>query len=128
VGLYLAGAEVFLRGRDGGRTRVAADEIEVGALEPGALPDQPAILVNATPLGMRAGDASPFDAGEVKGALAVVDMVYGPEETALVAFARAAGLPAADGLTVLAQQGFAQHAAFTGTLPPKAAMLEVLGK
>ena len=128
VGLYLAGAEVFLRGRDGDRTRAAAGELELGALEPGDLPDQPAILVNATPLGMNVGDASPFEAGEVAGALAAVDMVYGPEETAFMALARAAGLPAADGLTVLAQQGFAQHAAFTGTLPPKQEMLEAVGK
>jgi shikimate dehydrogenase/3-dehydroquinate dehydratase type I len=127
IGLYLAGAEVFFRGRDGERTRVTAAELGVGALEPDAMPPESAILVNATPLGMSAEDSSPFSEAEFDGAVAAVDMVYGPRETAFVSLANAAGVPAADGRTLLAQQGFAQFAAFTGKMPPKEAMVAAVG-
>ncbi len=128
VGLDLAGAEVFLRGRDAERTREFAEMLEVEPLEPGAMPDRAEILVNATPLGTRPGDASAFSGAEVDGAVAVVDMVYGDQETAFIARASAAGIPAADGKTVLAYQAFAQFAAFTTTMPPKEAMLRAIGR
>jgi shikimate dehydrogenase/3-dehydroquinate dehydratase type I len=128
VGLYLAGAEVFLRGRDAERTREFAEMLEINALEPGAMPADAAILVNATPLGTRRGDAAAFTDAEIDGATAVVDMVYGAEETALIARAGTTGVPAADGKTVLAHQAFAQFAAFTTTMPPKEAMLKAIGR
>ena len=127
VGLHLAGAEVFLRGRDGENTREFAEMLEVGALEPGAMPKNAEILVNATPLGTGAEDPSPFADGEIAGATAVVDMVYADHETPLTVLARAAGIPTADGKTVLAHQAFAQFAAFTTRLPPKEAMLAAIG-
>ncbi len=40
----------------------------------------------------------------------------------------AAGIPAADGKTVLAHQAFAQFAAFTTRMPPKEAMLKAIGR
>jgi shikimate dehydrogenase/3-dehydroquinate dehydratase type I len=127
IGLYLAGADVYLRGRDGDRTRAAADELGVGALDPDAMPDRPVIVVNATPLGMRPDDPSPIAEGAITTQVAAVDMAYGPRETAFIAAARRAGVPAADGREVLAQQGFAQFAAFTTKLPPKQAMREAVG-
>jgi shikimate 5-dehydrogenase len=54
-------------------------------------------------------------------------MVYGPHQPALAELAAASGTPYVDGRTVLAHQGFAQFAAFTGELPPKEAMLEAIG-
>lgn len=128
VGLHLAGADVFLRGRDTERTRVTADALEIGFLESGEVPDRAEILVNATPLGSHFDDPSPFDDDEVDRAAAIVDMVYASSETALVARARAAGIPAADGIDVLVHQAFAQFAAFTTTLPPKEAMWAAVGR
>jgi len=128
VGLYLAGADVFLRGRDAERTQEFAEMLEIDALEPGAMPEETEILVNATPLGAQPGDASVFNDAEIDGAAAVVDMVYGAEETAFIAKARTTGIPTADGKTVLAHQAFAQFAAFTTTLPPKEAMLKAIGR
>lgn len=128
VGLHLAGAEVFLRGRDADRTREFAEVLEIGALDPGAMPHEAEILVNATPLGSNPDDPSPFADGEVDGAAAVVDMVYTDGETPLAVLARAAGVPTADGRTVLAHQAFAQFAAFTTQLPPKEAMLKAIGR
>ena len=128
VGLYLAGAEVFLRGRDAERTRETADFLEINALEPDAMPEGAEILVNATPLGSQPDDTSPFAEGETAGVAAVVDMVYAAQETPLMALSRAAGIPIADGRTVLAHQAFAQFAAFTTTMPPKEAMFEAIGR
>ena len=128
VGLYLAGAEGFLRGRDAENTREFAEMLEIEALEPDAMPSKAEILVNATPLGTRPGDPSPFDEDEIAGVAAVVDMVYGEQETALVGLAMKAGLPTADGRTVLAYQALAQFAAFTTRIPPKEAMLKAIGR
>lgn len=128
VGLDLAGATVWLRGRDEGRTREIAERIEVGALAAGEMPDRVEILVNATPLGSSPDDPCPFADDGVAGAAAVVDMVYGPSDTSLVEKARAAGVPVADGRSVLAHQAFAQLAAFTTRLPPKEAMLAAVGR
>jgi len=127
VGLYLAGAEVSLRGRDSENTREFAEMLEIAALEPGGMPEGAEILVNATPLGTRGDDPSPFTGDEIAGATAVVDMVYGETTTALITNAEASGIPVVDGRTVLAYQAFAQFAAFTTTVPPKDAMLAAIG-
>lgn len=128
VGLHLAGAEVLIRGRDAERTRTVAGVLDISALEPGESPERAEILVNATPLGSSFDDPSVFDDDEIDAAAGVVDMVYGPHETALVARARSAGVPTADGIDVLVHQAFAQFAAFTTTLPPKEAMLAAVGR
>jgi 3-dehydroquinate dehydratase/shikimate dehydrogenase len=120
VGLDLAGANVRLRGRDDGRTRQVAGTIGVRWLAPDEAPPAGAILVNATPLGSSEDDLLPFTEAEVAGSTAVVDMVYGSRPPALAAIA---GARYVDGRSVLARQGFAQFAAFTGQLPPKDAML-----
>jgi len=129
IGLHLAGADVLLRGRDTERTREYAEMLGIGALESGDMPPAKVeILVNATPLGSQPGDASVFNDNEIDGVAAVVDMVYGADETVLMAKARAADIPTADGKTVLAYQAFAQFAAFTTRIPPKEAMLKAIGR
>lgn len=123
VGLDLAGADVWLRGRDDDRTREIAETIGVGWLTAGDAPSAASILVNATPLGSSADDPLPFSEPEVEAAGAIVDMVYGSQPPRL---ASAAGERYIDGRAVLAFQGFAQFAAHTGKLPPKEAMLGAL--
>ncbi len=123
VGLDLAGANVRLRGRDDGRTRQIAVTIGVRRLAPDEAPPAGAILVNATPLGSSPDDPLPFTKAEVESAAAIVDMVYGSRPPAL---AEIAGARYVDGRSVLACQGFAQFAAFTGQLPPKDAMLAAI--
>jgi 3-dehydroquinate dehydratase type I len=128
VGLHLAGADVAMRGRDETTTLEIAEGMGLAALAPDRAARPGAILVNATPLGSEPEDASAFSASEVDEAGAVVDMVYGDSETELTRLARAAGVPVADGISVLAHQAFAQYAAFTGKLPPKGAMLAAVGR
>jgi shikimate dehydrogenase len=52
----------------------------------------------------------------------VVDLAYGPEETALVAAARAAGCVVVDGFEALVRQGAASFRLWTGLEPPVAVM------
>lgn len=62
------------------------------------------LIVDATPLGMAAGDPAPFDTALLHEGQWVFDAVYGHGETALVAAARAAGCAALDGAGMLVAQ------------------------
>jgi shikimate 5-dehydrogenase len=126
VGLDLAGADTWLRGRKTDHTRDVAEALAVRWLEPEQPAPDGAVLVNATPLGSAESDPSPFSESEVEGASAVLDMVYGEAAGALEKMAEGHGVPYLDGRTVLAHQGFAQFAAFTGQLPPKEEMIRAL--
>lgn len=79
-------------------------------------------VINATPLGMADADPTPrflLDAlaGSAPGAT-VLDMVYAPLETPLLAAARAAGLRPVDGLTMLLGQARRAFELFFGRMPP----------
>jgi len=73
------------------------------------------LIVNATPV--RDELLVEPRAGQV-----VVDLAYGPEETALVAAARAAGCTVVDGREALVRQGAASFRIWTGYEPPLEAM------
>jgi shikimate dehydrogenase len=57
----------------------------------------------------------------------VVDLAYGPDETALVAAARAAGCTVIDGREALVRQGAASFERWTGTPAPVDVMRRALG-
>jgi shikimate dehydrogenase len=57
----------------------------------------------------------------------VVDLAYGPEETALVTAARAAGCRVVDGREALVRQGAASFRLWTGLEPPVDVMRAALG-
>jgi len=85
------------------------------------------VVVNATPVGMAGGEAAastPFDVAELNEAAVVVDIVYNPLETPLLAHARARGLVVVDGLSMLVGQAAAQFEAWTGVAAPIEAMRE----
>lgn len=65
------------------------------------------LVVNATPLGLRAGDRLPFRLSMLAGVTAVYDIVYRSGGTAWVQYARSLGLPADDGKEMLIQQAAA---------------------
>ncbi len=69
------------------------------------------LVVNATPV--RDAVLVDLHAGQT-----VVDLAYGPEETALVAAARAAGCDVIDGLEALVRQGAASFRLWTNLEPP----------
>ncbi len=68
-------------------------------------PAKNAIVVNATSLGLNAGDKSPLPPELLKSGMVVYDATYGAHVPALVAAARARKIPATDGRTMLAWQG-----------------------
>ena len=65
------------------------------------------LLLNATPLGLKPGDASPLEGTNfpLQQARAVYDMIYRPAETKLLKAAKAAGCKTANGLGMLLHQG-----------------------
>ena len=82
-----------------------------------------AVLVNATPLGMR-GEALP--AGVLDEAGGLLELAYGRGETPAEAVLAARGLPVASGELVLVGQGAASFAIWTGVEVPPTVMLAAL--
>jgi shikimate dehydrogenase len=78
------------------------------------------LIVNATPV--RDELLVQPEAGQT-----VVDLAYGPAETALVAAARAAGCDVVDGREALVRQGAASFRLWTGLEPPVDVMRAALG-
>jgi shikimate dehydrogenase len=83
-----------------------------------ASPEPADLLVNCTSVGLDDAYALPLDEGALDAIGAVVDLVYRPGGTALARAAAARGLPFADGLEVLVQQGARSFAIWTGREPP----------
>lgn len=63
------------------------------------------LVVNATPVGMHAGDPSPVPAEWLHADQVVCDMIYQPPDTPLLSAAREAGAVALNGLGMLVAQG-----------------------
>ena len=79
------------------------------------------VVVNATPLGMNE-ERPPFDVGRLGPGQVVVDTVYEPSETPLLAVSRARGARAINGLGMLVHQAALAFEAFTGVSAPLDAM------
>lgn len=84
------------------------------------------LVVNATPLGLHAGDPFPFDFERGPTVGAALDLVYTPGETAWVHEARRRGIPAADGREMLLAQGAAAFERWWGRPAPVEAMRRAL--
>ena len=72
------------------------------------------IVINATSAGLKPTDPLPLDLARLPRPAAVYDMIYNPPETALLRTARALGLPAANGLSMLVHQGAKALEIWTG--------------
>jgi shikimate dehydrogenase len=73
--------------------------------------------VNATSLGMKGQPALEVDLAPMPAGSAVIDIVYRPLETPLLAQAKARGLEAVDGLGMLLHQAQPGFAAWFGLEP-----------
>ncbi|MGD2151815.1 MAG: shikimate dehydrogenase [Gemmatimonadales bacterium] len=100
----------------------------VRVLERGeALPGEPYdLVVNATSLGLDPSDPLPLEPGAVQ-ARAILDLVYGRDETPLVRAARAAGIEAADGRLMLVEQAALSFRKWFDRDPPREVMLRAVG-
>ena len=83
------------------------------------------IVVNATSVGLR-DDAYPLDPNLIPTETPVLDLVYRRGETAWVRALRARGHRAADGLTMLIEQGALAFERWFGIEPDRAAMWEAV--
>lgn len=88
------------------------------------LRETPDLIVNTTPVGMAPhAEASPWPAAlPWPRNAALYDLVYNPRPTALVRQARAAGLPAVDGLGMLIEQAALAFERWTGLRAPREAL------
>jgi len=80
------------------------------------------LLVQATPLGMGAGGTLPVDPRRLRSGQVVVDLVYHPLRTPLLAAAAAQGCRTVDGLGMLVHQGARQLELWTGVEAPRDVM------
>jgi len=80
------------------------------------------LVVNATPIGMAGEPSLPVPAEVLGAAHVVVDLVYEPRETPLLAAARARGAATVPGLGMLVHQAALQVERWTGCVAPIDAM------
>lgn len=86
------------------------------------------LVLNATSLGLKPGDASPMDEGRFafSQVRAAYDMIYRPAETEFLRRARAAGCRATNGLGMLLYQGVKALEIWSGQRPPVDVMKRAL--
>lgn len=120
-----AHAELRVKSRDPERGRAFVQwAASIGARAAVAASSDPAdVAINATPLGLRSGDALPLEPSATPGVRAALDLVYARGTTAWVRALQAAGVRASDGRGVLLHQGVA---AFSRFFPDEAPPLEVM--
>ncbi|MCY3562029.1 MAG: shikimate dehydrogenase [bacterium] len=104
----------------GDRGRVAAPG-EVGDFD---------LVVNATPLGMigHGGPPMPLDPARLRRGQLLVDLVYEPAETALLAAARQRGVRAFNGVRMLVHQAARAFELWTATEAPVETMVTATGE
>lgn len=131
-------ASMLVVNRDPLRLRGLLDQLKAldksgrvpAGVSPDAIPENlPAdsLVVNCTSLGLKSGDPSPIPARLLRPGMSVYDTVYGAHDTTLVREARAAGVPAESGLSMLCWQGALALELWTRSRVPVAAMWEAIG-
>jgi shikimate dehydrogenase len=85
-----------------------------------------ALLINATPIGMKESDPLLVEPGLLHKDLLVYDLIYNPAKTKLLQTAEEIGAKASNGLGMLLHQGARSFEIWTGKLAPMAAMRAVL--
>lgn len=125
---------IHLLNRTVGRARAVADALDprgrrVTVLDSvkGVEREGYDLVVNATSLGLHPDDPSPLDFDRPVRVGAVLDLTYGQNSPRWVEDARRRGIPAADGLEMLLQQGVASFRRWFGREPDSDAMREALG-
>jgi len=129
--LSLRPSELVIANRDLRRARNLAADVRRAALSPrrrvrvsavalrSASPKirRAALLVNATSVGLRAGDRLPISDAFLRAPLAVYDLLYNPPVTDLLRRARLHGCLAVGGIGMLTRQAAAAFRLWTGRKP-----------
>ena len=115
--LNSAGGRATLASRDADKGARVAAELGCASIAWGAIPDTPHdLLVNATPVGSDlsgSADRSPIEADWIRPGTVVLDAVYRPVKTELLAAAVAKGCTAIPGAEWFIRQAAAQFKLFT---------------
>ena len=127
-GLLEAGAQVTIANRTAEKAAALATALGCPWLPLSETPTLAAdALVNATSVGMAPHVGRlPIAAATVANFPVVMDIVYSPLETQLLATARQAGCTVVDGLAMLLYQGAAQFETWTGMTAPLTVMRKTL--
>ena len=86
------------------------------------------LVVQATPVGMKAGDTSPLGKEAFRAGQFAFDLIYMYPETPFMKAAREGGARAANGLGMLLHQGVKAFEIWTGVTPPVDVMRRALEK
>jgi shikimate dehydrogenase len=86
------------------------------------------LLVNATPVGLKATDPCLLKEEKLHKHLFVYDLVYNPRETKLLALAKKVGAKTSNGLGMLLYQGMLSFEKWTGKVAPETIMRNALEK
>lgn len=116
-------ADIAVLNRTAGKAQQAADLAPNGIARPGTDDDlaEAVLIVNATPIGMRdtaTEEALPLDPKRLKPGQLVVDLVYHPLRTPLLAIAKERGAVPVTGLGMLIHQAAHAFRLWTGEDPP----------
>ncbi len=116
----------YVAGRGGGRARETIEARGLAALADRATVTSAALIVNATPMGLKTGGFAPLAYDATPADCVFYDMVYAREPTPFLAPAIALGRRALDGAGMLANQGELAFELFNGIAPPPGLMRQTL--
>ncbi len=129
LALAAANAAVTFASRDVSRPRPGvspqAAVIRLSDAEEFVTTRKPALLINATPIGLSSNEPALFDYAVIPDNCFVLDLNYG-RPTVLLAAAKRRGLRCADGRTMLLWQGARAFELWTGVPPPVDVMRRAL--
>lgn len=119
-GLSQRGADVTIFARDLNKAQPLADEFNAKLATLESFSGDTDIVVNCTPIGMlhHSEGQSPLRAESLRGVKLVYDLIYTPEETALLRDAKAAGCQTLGGLAMLVGQAAEQFRLWIGLEAP----------
>jgi len=119
-GLSERGADVTIYARDTYKAQPLAEEFKTSVASLNSFAGNADIVVNCTPIGMHGHSEgqSPLPADSLQGVTLVYDLIYTPEETALLHDAKAADCRTLGGLAMLIGQAAEQFRLWTGVEAP----------
>jgi shikimate dehydrogenase len=122
----------YLGARGGGRPHQTIEARGLDTLVNATAIGTAAIVINATPMGLKTGGFAPLSYAATPSACVYYDMIYAREATPFLAPALAASRRAIDGAGMLLSQGELAFELFNGVAPPagvmRAALMEKLGR
>ena len=125
--VFAAGGDrtIYIAARRMEQAKSIAGQWRQGQTVPWGTPVAGALVINATPLGMKGED---LPEGLIDVASALIDLPYGKAVTPAVESALSMGLPTVDGLAFLVTQAAESFRWWTGADPPLNAMFEAVRK